>query len=150
MIIATIEYQHPSLPGGVLRYVKDGIDLHAGSESGEWVWFTAGQFAFQLPDKATKGQEALTVAAPNTDLTLSKAIETAKRHEPVIPVVSIYREYDTDDLSKPRNKRIRLIMSSAKITAMTVTLTNSWKDLTNRRFMRPIYNNVTHPGLMYI
>ena len=68
----------------------------------------------------------------------------------MIPVVSIYREYDTDDLSKPRNKRIRLTMSSAKITAMTVTLTNSWKDLTNRRFMRPIYNNVTHPGLMYI
>ena len=25
VVIATIEYQHPSLPGGVLRYVKDGI-----------------------------------------------------------------------------------------------------------------------------
>ncbi|MDW3050495.1 DUF1833 family protein [Vibrio sp. 1408] len=150
MILSTIEYQHPTLPGGVLRYVKDGIDLYAGIESGEMVLFTAGQFAFQLPDKATKGQEALTVAAPNTDLTLAKAIETAKRHEPVIPVVSIYREYDTDDLSQPRNKRIRLTMTSAKITTMTVTLTNTWKDLTNRRFMRRLYTTKTHPGLKYL
>ena len=150
MILSPIEYQRPNLPAGVLRSVQDRMALYAGIESGEMVWFTAGQFAFQLPDKATKGQEALTVAAPNTDLTLAKAIETAKRHEPVIPVVSIYREYDTDDLSQPRNKRIRLTMTSAKITTMTVTLTNTWKDLTNRRFMRRLYTTKTHPGLKFL
>lgn len=150
MIISTLEFQHPTLPGGALRYVKDGVDFYGAIETGEWVWFEAGQFAFQLPDKATKGQEALTVAAPNTNLTLAKSIDAAKRHEPIVPVISIYREYDPGDPSQPRNKRIRLTMSSAKIDTMTVTLTNTWKDLTNRRFMRRIYNTQTHPGLKYL
>ncbi|EOV9305368.1 DUF1833 family protein [Vibrio parahaemolyticus] len=150
MIISTLEFKHPALPGGVLRYVKDNVDLEAGLETGEWVWFTAGQFEFQLPDKATTGQEALTVVAPNTDLTLVKAIEAAKRYEPITPVVSVYREYDTDDLNKPRNKPIRLTTSAAKVTVMAVSLTNSWKDLTNRRFMRRIYTTTTHPGLKFL
>ncbi|WP_228842850.1 DUF1833 family protein [Vibrio parahaemolyticus] len=150
MILSSLEFQHPSLPGGVLRYVKDNIDLDAGIESGQIVTFKAGQFEFQLPDKNTTGQEALQVAAPNTDLTLTRAIETAKRHEPITPVICVYREYDTDDLSRPRNKAIRLTTSSAKITTMAVSLTSSWKDLTNRRFCRRIYNTTTHPGLKYL
>lgn len=150
MIISTLEFKHPALPGGVMRYVKDNVDFEAGLETGEMAWFRPGQFEFQLPDKATSGQEALTVAAPNTDLALVKAIEAAKRHEPITPVVCVYREYDTDDLTKPRNKPIRLTTSAVKITTMAVSLTNSWKDLTNRRFMRRIYTTATHPGLKYL
>lgn len=150
MILSTLEFQHPALPGGVLRYVKDGIDLQAGIESGEVVTFIAGQFEFQLPDKNTTGQEALSVAAPNTDLTLTRAIEAAKRYEPITTVTCVYREYDTDDLSVPRNKAIRLTTSSAKITTMAVSITSSWKDLTNRRFCRRIYTTTTHPGLKYL
>ncbi len=150
MIISTLEFKHPALPGGVLRYVKDNEDLHACLETGEWVWFTAGQFEFQLPDKATTGQEALKVAAPNADLTLVKAIEATKRHEPITPVISIYREFDTNDLSQPRNKPIRLTTSSVKVTTMMVSMTNTWKDLTNRRFLRRIYTTNTHPGLKYL
>ncbi|MBV1842702.1 DUF1833 domain-containing protein [Photobacterium ganghwense] len=149
-MISTLEFKHPALPGGVMRYVKDNVDLDAGLETGEMAWFRPGQFEFQLPDKATSGQEALTVAAPNTDLALVKAIEAAKRFEPITPVVCVYREYDTDDLSKPRNKPIRLTTSAVKITTMAVSLTNSWKDLTNRRFMRRIYTTATHPGLKYL
>lgn len=150
MKLSTLEFSHPALPNGVLRYVKDNVDLHAQIETGEWVWFTAGQFDFQLPDRASGGQEALKVAAPNTDLTLANAIEATKYHEPPVPVESIYREFDTDDLSAPCNKPIKLTMSSAKITTMAVSLTNSWKDLTNRRFMRRIYTTATHPGLSYL
>lgn len=150
MIVSTLEFKHPALPDGVLRYVKDNVDLQARLETGGTVWFTAGQFEFQLPDKATSGQEALTVAAPNTDVTLVKAIEAAKRFEPITPVVCVYREYDTDNLSQPRNKPIRLTTSAVKITTMAVSLTNSWKDLTNRRFMRRVYTTATHPGLKYL
>lgn len=150
MILSTLEFQHPALSGGVLRYVKDNIDLAAGIEDGSVVTFTAGQFEFQLPDKNTTGQEALHVVAPNTDLTLTRAIEAAKRHEPITPMACIYREYDTDDLSRPRNKAIRLTTSRVKITTMAVSQTASWKDLTNRRFCRRIYTTQTHPGLKYL
>ncbi|WP_257972632.1 DUF1833 domain-containing protein [Vibrio parahaemolyticus] len=150
MILSTLEYQHPALPGGMLRYVKDNIDLEAGLEDGTIVIFKAGQFEFQLPDKNTSGQEALRVAAPNTDLTLTRAIESTKMYEPITPVVCIYREYDDADLSQPRNKAIRLTTSSTNITTMAVSLTASWKDLTNRRFCRRIYTTKTHPGLKYL
>ena len=150
MKVSTLEFKHPALPNGVLRYVKDPEDLHATLETGEKVWFTAGQFDFQLPDRASGGQEALKVAAPNTDITLANAIEAAKRYQPAVAVESIYREYDLDDLSAPCNKPIKLTLSSAKITTVAVSLTNSWKDLTNRRFMRRIYTSKTHPGLSYL
>ena len=150
MIVSTLEFKHPALPSGCLRYVRDNVDLQAGLETGEVAWFTAGQFEFQLPDKNMKGQEALKVAAPNTDQTLIKAIEAAKRHEPIIPIDCVYREYDTDDLSQPRNKPIKLTTTSISVNTAMISLTNSWKDLTNRRFLRRVYTTDTHQGLKYI
>lgn len=150
MIVATLEFKHPALPNGCLRYVRDSIDLQAAIETGEVVTFIAGQFEFQLPDKNMTGQEALKVAAPNTDQTLVKAIEATKRHEPILPISSIYREYDTDDLSRPRNKAIKLTTTNVSVNTAALSLTSSWKDLTNRKFLRRMYTTTTHPGLKYM
>lgn len=149
IVFSTLEFKHPALPDGYLRYVRDNVDLTATLETGETVTFTAGQFEFELPSKNSTGQEALKVAAPNVDLTLTRAIEATKRHEPIIPIECIFREFD-EYLSQPRNKPIKLTVTGISINTATISLSCTWKDLTNRRFMRRIYTTETHQGLKYI
>ncbi len=150
--LPTLEFRHPSTENGCKRYVKDGIDLQAPIEDGSQVWFSAGIFEFQLPDKNTDGQQVLKVVAPNTDLELTRALQKADQYLPITPVTCIYREYDiySDGSAVMRNKAIRLTVSASSISIMTVSLNATWKDLTNRRFCRRIYRPDTHPGGNYL
>ncbi|HDZ9131760.1 TPA: DUF1833 family protein [Vibrio cholerae] len=148
-MLKTIEYQHPSFATPI-RYVKNGEDITARIETGEMVWFKAGNFEEQMPEKGGSGTEALNIVAPNSDQSLIDAVEAAKYDESITPVICIYREYDFDDLSAPATRPIILTTTRCKVSVASISLTASWRDLTNRRFLRRQYTTKTHPGLAYL
>ena len=145
--LLALRVTHPGLENGFKAYVNDDYELTAFDEQGVSVMFEVGNFTAKRPDKNPKGMRSIKVAAVNADLALVKAFWACKDHEPPVQIIVELFEFNPDDLTKPAKKVIKLTVTNWVATVNTLSMTASWKDLVNRRFMRRQYDASTHAGL---
>jgi hypothetical protein len=159
LIYSTLELQHPAflqgeppvqVPIRVVTGVSDdtvfGIELGATFDPGAMVTFQAVPFYSERPEFAEGKVPEVQIQIDNIGREILGYLDAAVQIK--ADLITIYREYRSDDLTEPCYGPIQFVMRKVKVGGTLVVGTARLDDLANRRFPFKSYTINEFPGLL--
>lgn len=123
-------------------------DRICGTEDGRVLTFLAANIGVALPQKNSKGNQALAFAVDNTTGEVMHKADQALDAD--TRVVAIYRVYMASDTSAPCDRPYRMTVQSDSFEWNAANLTCGFFDLIGTAWPRDLYTTKFVPGLKYL